>query len=65
VAFWGLKLKSDDLMIPVREQWLKRLRSEPKDDPAFSSKGFLDFAEELGSRKLQARVYSLNLAKKK
>jgi hypothetical protein len=55
--------KSDDLMTPVREQWLKRISSEHKDDPAFSSKGFLDLAEELGDRQLQARVYSLNFAK--
>jgi len=61
----GSKLKSDDLMTPVREQWLKRLGSEPKDDPAFSSKGFLDFAEDLDDRGLQAQIYYFELLKMK
>lgn len=61
----GFKLKSDGLMTPVGEQWLKRLGSEPKVDPAFSSKGFLDFAEELGDRQLQAWIYYFELLKMK
>ena len=61
----GFELKSDDLMTPVREQWLERLSSEPEDDPAFSSKGFLDFAEELGDGQLQAQIYYFELLKMK
>ena len=61
----GFELKSDDLMTPAREQWLKHLSSEPKDDPAFSFKGFLDFAEELDDRQLQAQIYYFKLLKMK
>jgi len=52
-------------MAPIKEQWLKRLSSEPEDDPAFSSKGFMDFAEELGDRQLQAQIYYFELLKMK
>ena len=52
-------------MTPVRKQWLKRIGSEPKDDPAFSSKGFLDFADDLNDRGLQAQIYYFELLKMK
>ena len=51
------KSKSDGLMTPIGEQWLKRLGSEPKMIPPFRpTKGFLEFAEELGDGHLQAQV---------
>ena len=61
----GFELKSNDLPTPIREQWLERLSSEPKDDPAFSSKGFLDFAEELDERQPRAQIYYFELLKMK
>ena len=61
----AFELKSDDLMAPIKKQWLKRLSSEPEDDPAFSSKGFMDLAEELGDRQLQAQIYYFELLKMK